>query len=61
LEQNGTFRRKSCRPSESINAPVAAPKSSKIAYIMRADVEFLQLGHAEHKHEAAVEVQQQAS
>lgn len=42
-------------------APVPAPNMRRIAYIIRLDVEFLQEGHAEHKQDAAVEVQQQAS
>ena len=59
--QNGTFFNISCRPSESIKAPVAAPKSKRIAYIILEDVEFLQDGQAEHIQLAADAVQQQAS
>jgi hypothetical protein len=32
-----------------------------MAYMMRLDVEFLHDGHAEQRHDAAVDVQQQAS
>jgi hypothetical protein len=61
LVQNGTFRSRSCRPSDNMIAPVAAPKSSIKAYMMRLDVELRHDGHAVHKQDAAVEVQQQAS
>lgn len=42
-------------------APMIAPKTSNNAYIIRADVEFLQEGHAAQQQEAAAEVQQHAS
>lgn len=41
--------------------PVAAPNSSINAYMIRAEVELRHDGQAAHKHEAAVDVQQQAS
>lgn len=42
-------------------APIIAPKTSKRAYMMRADVEFLHEGHAAQQQLAALAVQQQAS
>jgi hypothetical protein len=41
--------------------PIIAPKTSKIAYIILAEVEFLHDGQAAQQQEAAAEVQQQAS